>query len=114
MAAAHGSGGHDQGGSDALTEDELLLPTLSVDATTGASESTATLTFTVLGEPGEEVEIAVVVPSATAGAAGAREGGMIGPLGGKVRVVRVEVGPSGQSAVKCSAAKHNGCQVQVV
>jgi hypothetical protein len=63
------------------------------------------------GEPGEEVEIAVVVPSATADAAGAREGGMIGPLSGKVRVVRVEVGPSGQSAVKCSAAKNNGCQV---
>ena len=63
------------------------------------------------GEPGEEVEIAVVVPSATTGAAGAREGGMIGPLGGKVRVVRVEVGPTGQSAVKCSAVKHNGCQV---
>ena len=97
-----------------MTEDELLLPSFSVHATTGASESTAMLTFTVLGEPGEEAEIAVVVPSTTAGAAGAREGGMIGPLGGKVRVVRVEVGLSGQSTVKCSAAKHNGCQVQVV
>ena len=49
MAAAHGSGGHDQGGSDALTEHELLLPSISVDATTRASESTAMLAFTVLG-----------------------------------------------------------------
>ena len=100
MAAAHGSGVHDQGGSDALTEDELLLPSLPVDATTGASKSTAALTFTVLGEPGENVEIGVVVPSATASA-----------LAGKVRVVRVEVGPSGQNAVKCSTTQRNGCHV---
>lgn len=110
MAATRGSGSHDQGGSDALTEDELL-PSLPVGATTGANESTASLAFTVLGEPGEEVEIAVVVPSTTAGAVEARAGGQIGPLGGKVRVVRVEIGPSGRSAVKCSTVKRNGCQV---
>lgn len=92
-----------------MTDDELLT-SLPLDVTTGASESTATLTFTVLGEPGENTEIAVVVPSTTARAAGPRAGPMMGPLGGKVSVVRVKVGPSGQNAVKCSAV-NSSCQV---
>jgi hypothetical protein len=115
MAAAHG---RNKGASnDAVTEDELLLPsppdaTTSTTATIGAATTSegsgrsTTLAFTVLGEPGEQVEIAVVVPPQPA--AGVTVVG--GVLHGKVRVVRVEVGPSGRSAVKCSATS-DGCQV---
>lgn len=114
MAAAHGSHGG-KGSTDALTDDELLLPLPDATATTAATSEhesivTTTLAFTVLGDPGELVDIAVVFPSQPAAAGVALDDVMMGPLplGGKVRVARVEVGPSGRSDVKCSTTS-NGC-----
>ena len=98
------------GASDALAEDELLR----------SPDGGGLFEFTVLGEPGESVGVAVVVPSGNAGGGGGSGGGnasakdnaagMMGDGMGVVAVVKVVVGASGRSEVEC-AAKPAGCRV---
>ena len=94
----------DFGASDALLEDELL------------SDDNAHLTFYVLGDPGERVDIAVIAPKGNAGSWATKAYDIaidydVSVLSGTVVVVKVVVGPSGRSQVGCTTLDSPQCQV---
>lgn len=88
--------------SDALSEDELIA----------ADHSNELLGFTVLGEPGESVDVAVIAPPTRAVAAnGVAADDAV--AGGVVIVLKVVVGAAGKSGVECGPGKV-GCRVRQV
>jgi hypothetical protein len=79
------------------------------------SHDNAHLTFYVLGDPGETVDIAVIAPKGNAGGweTNAYDIALdhdVGVLSGTVVVVKVVVGPSGRSQVGCTALDAPQCQ----
>ena len=88
--------------SDALSEDELIA----------ADHSNELLGFTVLGEPGESVDVAVIAPPTRAVSANG-VGADDAVAGGVVIVLKVVVGAAGKSGVECGPGKV-GCRVRQV
>eukprot|EP01052_Picozoa_sp_SAG31_P012126 SAG31_NODE_701_length_12730_cov_3.008709_1_plen_646_part_00 len=81
--------------SDSLSPDELL-------------NGDGQFAFGVLGEPGESVAVAVLVPPKAANAI--RNDAAAAVVAGKMSVVKLKVGASGRSEVECSATV--GCHVK--
>ena len=91
------------GASDSLQMDELIIAHGTEDGD-GSS-----LEFAVIGEAGETVDVAVVVPSSASDVAGVAGAAAAAAIGGRIVVVSVEVAEAGQSRVSCSVAA--GCRV---
>jgi hypothetical protein len=82
-------------GSDSLSPGELL-------------HGDDNFAFGVLGEPGESVAVAVLIPPKAANAT--QNDAAAAVMNGKVSVVKLKVGAAGRSEVECSAAA--GCHVK--